>query len=287
MRVVVTGGSGVVGKIVLRNLADAGHEVINASRRPPKDAVPGVAFVRTDTTDLGQVTGVLKWRGKTADAVIHLAALPNVWPVSHNPPTEVWRINSLSVYNVAEACATLGISKVCEASSVNIHQYARAADTIAPPAWPWDERTPPFVVNAYGLSKIAGEATMQMLHARTGAQAISIRPALVIGPDEYGARIAQMRQRPATWLSYSYSDARDLADAFRLSIEKDNLGCEALYVINDEAFTDEPVAPQLRAKYPAAAKLTINLKDDEADITNAKAKRLLGWQPAHSWRTEG
>ncbi len=286
MRIVVTGGSGVVGKIVLHNLVEAGHEVINASRRPPKESVAGVTFVRTDTTDMGQVVGVLSWKGKVADAVIHLAALPNVWPVSQNPPTEVWRINSLGMYHVVEACAILGIKKVSEASSVNVHQYARAADRIAPPAWPWNEQTPPFVVNAYGLSKVAGEAAMRMLHARTGAQAISIRPALVIGPDEYAARVALMRQRPKAWLSYSYTDSRDLADAFRLSVEKNNLGCDVLYVINDEAFSDEPVAPQLRAKYTAATKLTIDVPDGNADISNARAKRVLGWKPKHHWRDE-
>ncbi len=284
MRIVVTGGSGLVGGFVVRDLVAHGHDVINATRRAPRDPVRGVTFVQTDTTDLGQVIGALKFRGQPADAVIHLAALPNVWPVAKDVPTEVWRINALSVYNVAEACTQLGIAKACEASSVNVHQYLRAGGTIAPPSWPVDEETPYFVVNAYGLSKIAGEATMQMLHARTGAQAISIRPALVIAPEEYPARIAQVRtDRPKTWLSWSYSDAEDLAKAFRLSVEKDNLGCEALYVVNDEAFTDEPIEECIAAAYRDAGRLEIGVRGHQADISNAKAKRLLGWQPRHSW----
>ncbi|MCA1723202.1 MAG: NAD(P)-dependent oxidoreductase, partial [Thermomicrobia bacterium] len=247
MRIVVTGGSGIVGGFVVRNLIAAGHEVINVTRRPPRDAVPGAGFVQVDTTDMGQVIGALKWRGTVADAVIHLAALPNVWPVASSLPTEVWRINALSVYNVAEACAQLGIAKFVETSSVNVHQYMRSGGTIAPPRWPMDATTPNWVVNAYGLSKIAGEATAQMLHARTGAQAISIRPALVIALDEYPMRIGQMRgDRPATWLSWSYSDAEDLAEAYRLSVEKENLGCEALYIVNDDAFTDEPIETSIQ-----------------------------------------
>ena len=284
MRIVVTGGSGIVGGFVVRNLVAAGHEVINATRRPPRDPAPGVGFVQVDTTDLGQVVGALKFRGKTADAVIHLAALPNVWPVAAGLPTNVWRINALSVYNVAEACAQLGIGKLTEASSVNVHQYMRSGGTIAPPRWPMDETTPNWVVNAYGLSKIAGEATMQMLHARTGAQAISIRPALVIAPEEYAMRIGQLRAgRPKTWLSWSYSDAEDLADAFRLSVEKDRLGCEALYVVNDEAFTDDPIERCIADAYRDAGTLDINVRGHEADIANAKAKHLLGWKPRHSW----
>src|SRR3954449_12131519 len=109
MRIVVTGGSGIVGSFVVRDLVAAGHEVVNATRRPPRNPVPGAGFVQVDTTDLGQVIGALKFRGKVADAVIHLAALPNVWPIAPSLPTNVWHINALSVYNVAEACAQLGI----------------------------------------------------------------------------------------------------------------------------------------------------------------------------------
>lgn len=284
MRIVVTGGSGIVGGFVLRNLVAAGHDVINATRRPPRQSVPGAGFVQVDTTDMGQVIGALTFRGKTADAVIHLAALPNVWPVAPSLPTEVWRINALSVYNVAEACAQLGIGKLVETSSVNVHQYLRSGGTVAPPRWPLDETTPNWVVNAYGLSKIAGEATARMLHARTGAQAISIRPALVIAPHEYRARIAQTRgDRPSTWLSWSYSDAEDLAEAYRLSVEKDGFGCEAIYIVNDEAFTDEPIEQCIAARYRDAGPLEINVRGHEADISNAKAKRLLGWKPARSW----
>jgi len=140
MRIVVTGGSGIVGGFVVRNLLAAGHEVINVTRRPPRDPVPGAGFVQVDTTDMGQVVGALKWRGTVADAVIHLAALPNVWPIAPSLPTNVWRTNDLSVFNVAEACALLGIGKFVETSSVNLHQYMRSGGTIAPPRWPMDAR---------------------------------------------------------------------------------------------------------------------------------------------------
>lgn len=287
MRIVVTGGSGIVGGAVARALVAAGHEVINASRRPPDAAraVPGVAFVQTDMTNMGQVVGALSFRGRTADAVIHLAALPNVWPVAKDVSTEVWRINAVGTYHVVEACATLGISKYVDTSSVNVHQYRRSGGTVAPPRWPMDEETPYWVVNAYGLSKIAGEAAARMLHARTGAQAVSLRPALVIGRDEYAARIATLRRgRPTTWLSWSYSDADDLAQAYRLSVERDNLGCDVFYIVNDDAFTDAPIERCIADAYRDAGPLEITVKGHEADIANAKAKRLLGWQPQHSWR---
>ena len=41
MRVIVTGGSGKAGAYTVRELAVAGHEVLNADRFPPKEALPG------------------------------------------------------------------------------------------------------------------------------------------------------------------------------------------------------------------------------------------------------
>jgi nucleoside-diphosphate-sugar epimerase len=283
MRIVVTGGSGIVGGFVVRALAAAGHVVINASRRDARDPAPGVTFVQTDMTDMGQVVGALRFRGRTADAVIHLASLPNVWPLAKDVPTEVWRVNAVGTYHVVEACATLGIRKYIDTSSINVHQYKRAADRITPPPWPWNEETPNFVVNTYGLSKIAGEGAARMLHARTGAQAISIRPALVIPPQEYAMRLGQVRGGPVTWLTWTYSDAEDLADAYRLAIENDTIGCEAFYIVNDEAFTDRPIEELLAGTYPHVSPDQIGVHGDQADVSNAKAKRLLGWQPRHSW----
>lgn len=286
MHVVVTGGSGKIGAFVVRSLVAHGHTVVNADNAPPKEPVPGSTFVRTDTTDYGQIVSALTFRGKRAEAVIHLAAIPNVYPQNAWPAPEVWRINVLGVYHVAEACATLGIMKVAEASSINVHQFGLRGDKTAPPRWPIDETMPYHTVNAYGLSKVAGEGTMRMLHARTGAQAISIRPAGVIAPGEYPQRIAAMRERGNSFMTASYADTRDLADAFRLAVELDGLGCEAIYAVNDEAFSAVPVAPVLREKYADGPNREIAIEGDAADVSNAKAKRLLGWQPQHHWRDE-
>lgn len=286
MHIVVTGGSGKIGAYVVRNLVAHGHTVINADNAPPKEPVSGATFVRTDTTDFGQVVSVMTFRGTRADAVIHLAAIPNVYPQNAWPAPEVWRINALGVYHVAEACAQLGIARMAEASSINVHQFGLSKGAVAPPRWPIDETMPYYTINAYGLSKIAGEGTMRMLHARTGAQAISIRPAGVIAPGEYERRIAGMRERGASFMTASYADTRDLADAFRLAVERDGLGCEAIYAVNDEAFSAVPVAPVLREQYTDAYSREIAITGDAADVSNAKAKRLLGWQPRHHWRDE-
>jgi len=284
MRIVVTGGSGRIGAYVVRDLIAHGHTVINADTAPPKEVVAGAAFVQIDTTDMGQVVGALAYRGTVADAVIHLAAIPNVWPQNSSPPSAVWRVNALGMFHVSEACAQLGIMKLAEASSINVHQFGLTGGKVAPPQWPIDETMPYFTLNAYGLSKVNGEQTARMLHNRTGAQAISIRPALVLLPETYPEMIARMKARGTGWLTFAYSDVRDLATAFRLAVERDGLGCEALYIVNDDAFFDEPIIPVLRIHYADGRDREFAMRDGESDVSNAKAKRVLGWHPEHHWR---
>ena len=286
MRIVVTGGSGKIGAYVVRELVAHNHRIVSADTVRPKEPVDGATFVQVDTTDMGQVVGALTFRGEVADAVIHLAAIPNVWPQNSSPPSAVWRVNALGVYHVAEACASLGITKFVEASSINVHQFGLTKGAVAPPRWPIDETMPYFTMNAYGLSKVTGEQTARMLHNRTGAQAISIRPALVLFPETYGALIARMKARETGWLTFAYSDVRDLAVAFRLAVEKNDLGCEALYVVNDDPFFDEPIIPILRKNYRDGRDREFAMKDGASDVTNAKAKRVLGWKPEHNWRDE-
>ncbi|MHB8645933.1 MAG: NAD-dependent epimerase/dehydratase family protein, partial [Thermomicrobiales bacterium] len=74
------------------------------------------------------------------------------------------------------------------------------------------------------------------------------------------------------------------AEAYRLSVEKTRLGCESLYIVNDDAFTDAPIETCIAQAYRDAGPLDIGVRGHAADISNAKAKRLLGWQPRHAWR---
>jgi nucleoside-diphosphate-sugar epimerase len=74
MRVVVTGGNGKAGQWVVRELADAGHQVVNFDLAPRPDLeLPG-EFCRVELTDAGRVYDALaQFR---PDGVAHLAANP-------------------------------------------------------------------------------------------------------------------------------------------------------------------------------------------------------------------
>jgi hypothetical protein len=70
----------------------------------------GVRSITGDVQDLGQVFGAMSG----ADAVIHLAGVPQPWTT---PDDVVFRVNTVATFNVHEAAWRLGIKRVVTASS--------------------------------------------------------------------------------------------------------------------------------------------------------------------------
>ena len=135
MRVVVTGGSGVAGSYTVRELASAGHEVINLDMaRPPAD-LPG-AFVQLDLTDAGEVYDVLsQFR---PEGVCHLAANPS--PTGF-PRHQTFDNNVISTNNVMQAAGDVGVSRLVYASSEMATGWLTTDEL--PPQFPVDRhRTP-------------------------------------------------------------------------------------------------------------------------------------------------
>ena len=104
--VLVTGGSGKLGRACVRDLVGHGYEVTNVDIVPSPDAL--CPHVRADLADFGQTLEVLAGVDEhpAADAVVHLAAIPAPGLV---PNAEVFRLNTLSTYNVfsaAEVCSS-------------------------------------------------------------------------------------------------------------------------------------------------------------------------------------
>src|ERR1700686_1178539 len=122
-RIIVTGGSGKIGAWILKELLDAGHEVLNVDLKPAAD--PRCRTLIADLTESGQAFGAIgvytgidelqpSLRAQPVDVLVHFAAIPRVQLV---PDAEVFRINTTSTYNAMEAAGRAGIRKVAFASS--------------------------------------------------------------------------------------------------------------------------------------------------------------------------
>jgi nucleoside-diphosphate-sugar epimerase len=183
-RVIVTGGSGKAGHWIVKHFVESGYDVINVDVRRP--AVPLCRTLVADLTQLGQAVSALSAHasGNRApyDGVVHMAAIPRA---HENPNDEIFRLNSLSTYNVLEACGLLGIKKAVIASSESSYGICFADKFFEPQYLPIDEAHPQLPEDTYGLTKVVNEATAAMFHRRDGTQILSYRIGNVLCPEDY------------------------------------------------------------------------------------------------------
>jgi nucleoside-diphosphate-sugar epimerase len=275
-KVVVTGGSGLLGLWVIKEFLNHGYEVVNADVKHPNE--PLCKTIITDLQNLGEVYGVLAG----ADAVVHLAAIP----VAYSHPNEVtFRNNVMSNFNILEAAGNLGIRKAAITSSESSYGLVFSKQDLAPQYVPIDEEHPQLPEDSYGLSKIVNEQNAEMIHRRTGMQVVSLRLGNVISPEMYQnfpGFIHDHEQRKT--ILWSYIDARDAAAAYRLAVEAEGLGSVALNIAANETSMDIPSKELMEKVYPEVTDFRINLTGFESLLSSEKAKKLLNWEPIHSWR---
>lgn len=294
MRIVVTGGSGRLGRSLVTGLADAGHELISIDRAPaPELERDGVTQSALDLSDADATASALAGTG--ADALIHLAAIA----VPFSAPEDVIiRTNAGLAQSVLGGAVKAGIRRVVAASSPTVMGYG------APRGWtpehlPLDEDSPTQPWNAYALSKLLIEQTAAMLQRQTGDEVrfASFRPCYVIAPEEWAGAPTQqghtVRERlddPALSAPalFNYVDARDVAafaDTLLAGLDDIPNG-EVFFVGADDALAREPLSELLPQFHPGAARAAAALTGDTPAFSSAKAERLLGWRPARRWRAE-
>lgn len=279
-RVLVTGGSGKLGKAVLKDLVANGYSVLNIDQTVPRDAV--CPTVRVDLFDFGQVMEAMLGvdeRGGPFDAVVHLAAIPAPGQFSNS---RTFKNNVPSSYNVFEAARQARIKTVVFASSETV--LGLPFDT-PPPYIPVDEEYFPRPESAYSLGKLLDE-TMAGQYCRWDPELkmVGLRFSNVMDVEDYKAFPAfDADPRQRKWNLWAYIDARDGAQAVRRGIEAEFKGFEAFIIANAdtvmrrdnkslvaEVFPDVPIKGSLS---PHGTLLSID-----------KAKRLLDYNPQHSWK---
>src|SRR5664279_5289608 len=110
MRVAVTGGTGFIGRVLLRQLAARGDEVVALVREPdavPELAGPHVSLVRSDLRD----PAVLATALTGVDALIHAAGSYKIGiPVSERPA--MLDANLGTTERVLDAAIAAGVARI-------------------------------------------------------------------------------------------------------------------------------------------------------------------------------
>ncbi|MEX1021092.1 MAG: NAD(P)-dependent oxidoreductase [Litorilinea sp.] len=167
MKILITGGSGNVGTALTRRLVKKGWDVRVLGLEAEAD-LPGATYIHGDIMDYATVVNAVQDR----DAVIHLAAIAN--PMRF-PAPKTFEVNVAGTYNVFEAAANAGISRVVQASSINAFGCFWGTVEISPQYLPIDEAHPTHTTDVYSFSKQMVEEIADYYWRRAGISSASFR----------------------------------------------------------------------------------------------------------------
>lgn len=272
-KIVVTGGSGKAGRAVVKDLAEHGYDVLNVDQNPPQESI--VPFRQADLTDMGQTYESLLG----ADAVVHLAAIP---APNRFTPEVTFRTNVSSTYNVFNAAVSLGLKRVVWASSETV--LGLPFDRQKPAYAPIDEEAPTWPETSYALGKVLSEEMARQLNRWSGIPFIGLRFSNIMEIERYKQfpgfwNDARLRK----WNLWGYVDARDVAQSCRLGLEANITGAEVFIIAAADTVMNRPSADLLAEVFPGVA-LRPGVGAFDSLLSISKARRLLGYNPQHSWR---
>jgi nucleoside-diphosphate-sugar epimerase/phosphohistidine swiveling domain-containing protein len=164
VRIAVTGASGVLGRGLVARLLSRGHDVVGLARHRPDSWPSAAEFVRSDIRDAAAVRRAVAG----ADVVAHCA-----WATNRRADDPVSQeINIGGTANVLAAMAKTGSRRIVFASSAHVYGTQHLASLAS-------EHDRPEPCCTEGRHKTRVE---EML-AKSGAQWVAIRSALVLGRD--------------------------------------------------------------------------------------------------------
>ncbi|MGH7912831.1 MAG: NAD-dependent epimerase/dehydratase family protein [Candidatus Dormibacteraceae bacterium] len=265
----MTGGTGRVGRAVLRAALAGGHEVVSIDRAAAPDDLPErVSYRQVDTTDHTDLEAAV--RG--AEGLIHLAAYPSP---RGNPDHLVHNNNVVSSYNALSIAAGLGIRRVCQASSINatgaVYSRSPRYDYL-----PLDEEHPTYNEDPYSLSKWECEAQgASFCRLHSDLSVASMRFHWVVERREVATERGIDNEFVAKHL-WGYTLAEPAAQACLTSLSAGFSGHEAFYLVAPRTMAERPTAELVAKHFPDVA-LKHSLIGDVGLYDCSKAERLLGW----------
>lgn len=278
MKVLITGGTGFIGKTLCRRLLKGGHEVHILDIESKSVDLDKVYYHYGDITSKG-ISNAPFWKG--VDVCFHLAAMANV-NECREFKYRAFKVNLYGTFNVAEACRKHNIMMIF-ASTACVYGNT--------PQHPSTEDGPTCPMDLYGVTKRAGEEIVKLL-----PRWIILRFGTTVGPE--------MRSALATYqfLSQAHNDQPFNITGFgtqtRNWIYVEDLveGCykamisgytnHILNLVGKESYTIYEVA-EMCAEIVKGTSSNMHVRyfpEREGDVIREdisieKAKDMLGWEP--------
>jgi len=268
MRILVTGGSGKIGRLAVAELAE--HEIINY------DITNGDDILDTDK---------LYSKMSSVDVAVHLAAIPHP---NARPFRDFFDVNVLGTLNVAEAAYNAGVKRMVYSSSTAY--YGCDIDGMLFPDYlPIDEKHPNMAqgrsrggIKHYPFSKVMAEQILAYYGTNKMMQTVALR----LAPANY-----KRQQYPGDfdWRSVPHSDYRRgcfwancnpeyCAQAIRLAVESEREFWYEPFNIIDKYVPNGVNVYEFRAQEYHGVPLRV-VSDADSLISPQKAIDMLGFEP--------
>ncbi|GAA5205907.1 NAD-dependent epimerase/dehydratase family protein [Microbacterium kyungheense] len=277
MRIALTGSSGKLGTVVARELRAGGHDVIGLDVVGAR----GPGFVQIDLTDYGQVVDALTAvndRHDGFDAVVHLGAIP---APGIRSDVATFHNNMNATFNVFWAAVRLGIRKLVYASSETV---LGLPFDVPPPYIPVDEEYPPRPESVYSLVKTLEERmAVELVRWHPDLSITGLRFSNVMVPEDYAAFPSYDDDATKRkWNLWGYIDARDGAQAVERALQVAPPGFETYIIAAADTVMSRTNAELVAEVFPGVE--TREFGEHDTLLSIDKARRLLGYDPQHSWR---
>ena len=183
-KVLVTGGAGYIGSHVVRQLSEAGYDLVvydNCSTGSPTAVLDGELIIAdlADTDRLYQVFAKHQF-----SAVLHFAASLIV-PESVLYPLDYYANNTRNTLNLLRCCSVMGVNQIIFSSTAAV--YGQPTEN------PVTESAPTLPINPYGRSKLVSEWLISDYGKASQLRYVILRYFNVAGADSTG-RLGQMSQ---------------------------------------------------------------------------------------------
>jgi nucleoside-diphosphate-sugar epimerase len=151
---------------------------------------------------------------------------------------------------------------------------------------PLDEEYAGRPESAYSLAKhLTEKMAEQFCRWDPDLKIFGLRFSNVMEPHDY-ARFRSFDADPniRRWNLWCYIDVRDAAQAVRLGLESSLKGAEVFIVANSDSVMTQGSAELMAECFPEVP-FRREVGAREALMSSDKAKKLLGFEPKHSWRS--
>jgi nucleoside-diphosphate-sugar epimerase len=289
VRVLVTGSAGHLGDGLLRGLGELGHDVV------------GLDVLEAPNTIVGSIVdrACVRRCMQGADAVMHAATLHKPHIDSHSRQ-DFLATNITGTLTVLEEAVAAGVERFVFTSSTSAFGRALVPPPGAPAAWITEE-VADAPRNVYGVTKGAAEDLCELIHRDHGLAVVILRTSRFFpeSDDREDVRAAYSdANAKVNELLYRRVDLEDAVDAHRLALERaDEIGFGRYIISATTPFMREDLA-ELRVDAPAVVRrLYPDYEAVYAELgwsmfpaiervyVNDRARRDLGWEPRHDFRS--